>query len=284
MTVSATAIRTTELPSGKSVPVLGMGTWHLAEGRHHRQEEIEALRSGLTLGMNLIDTAEMYADGGAEALVGDAIRGHRDEVFLVSKVLPHNATRVGTPAACERSLQRLGTDRLDLYLLHWRARVPLQETVEAFERLVQQGKIRDWGVSNLDIEEMEELAELEGGQNVATDQVLYNLTRRGIEWDLMPWCRQRRIPIMAYSPIEQGRFLHHPVLQEVAARHHSSPAQIALAWVIRNPKIIAIPEAGTPEHVRDNAAALKVHLTVHDLQALDREFPPPGGPVPLEML
>ncbi len=214
MTVSATAVRTTELPSGESVSVLGMGTWHLAEGRHPRQEEIEALRAGLALGTNLIDTAEMYADGGAEALVGEAIRGHRDEVFLVSKVLPHNATRVGTPIACEHSLQRLGTDRLDLYLLHWRARVPLQETVEAFERLVQQGKIRYWGVSNLDIDDMEELVELDSGQNVATDQVLYNLSRRGIEWDLLPWCHQRRIPIMAYSPIEQGRFLHHPVLQE----------------------------------------------------------------------
>lgn len=284
MTVSATAVRTTELPSGESVPVLGMGTWHLAEGRHPRHEEIDALRTGLALGMNLIDTAEMYADGGAEVLVGEAIRGHRDEVFLVSKVLPHNATRAGTPAACERSLQRLGTDRLDLYLLHWRARVPLQETVEAFERLVQQGKIRYWGVSNLDIDDMEELVELDGGQNVATDQVLYNLSRRGIEWDLLPWCQQRRIPIMAYSPIEQGRFLHHPALQEIGARHAANPAQIALAWVIRNPKVIAIPEAGTPAHVRDNAGALKLHLTERDLEALDREFPPPEGPVPLEML
>jgi diketogulonate reductase-like aldo/keto reductase len=284
MAISATAVRTTELPSGESVPVLGMGTWHLAEGRHPRHEEIDALRAGLALGINLIDTAEMYADGGAEVLVGEAIRGHRDEVFLVSKVLPHNATRSGTPRACEASLRRLGSDRLDLYLLHWRPRVPLQETVDAFEGLIQQGKIRYWGVSNLDIEDMEELVELDGGQNVTTDQVLYNLTRRGIEWDLLPWCRQRRIPIMAYSPIEQGRFLNHPALQNIAARHAVSPAQIALAWVIRTTKVIAIPEAGTPIHLRDNAGALKVQFTERDLEELDREFPPPNGPVPLEML
>jgi len=284
MTVSATAVRITELRSGENVPVLGMGTWHLAEGRHPRHEEIEALRAGLALGMNLIDTAEMYADGGAEVLVGEAIRGRRDEVFLVSKVLPHNATRVGTPVACERSLQRLGTDRLDLYLLHWRARVPLLETVEAFERLVQQGKIRYWGVSNLDIDDMEELVELDGGQNVSTDQALYNLSRRGIEWHLLPWSLQRRIPIMAYSPVEQGRLLHNPMLQQIAARHAATPAQIALAWVIRNPKVIAIPEAGTPKHVRENAGTLKLHLSDHDLETLDREFPPPDGPVPLEML
>ncbi|HET9982533.1 MAG TPA: aldo/keto reductase [Longimicrobiales bacterium] len=277
-------MRTTTLPSGEAVPVLGQGTWHLAEHPERRSDEIAALRLAIDLGMTLIDTAEMYADGGAEELVGEAIAGRRDEVFLVSKVLPEHATRTATIDACERSLQRLRADRLDLYLLHWRGPTPLAETLEAFERLIADGKIRYWGVSNFDIDDMRELLEVPGGAQVATDQVLYNLTRRGIEWDLLPWCHERGIPIMAYSPIEQGRLLGHPELEAVAARHNATPAQIALAWVLRLDRIIAIPRAGRPEHVRENRAALAVRLTPQDLADLDRAFPPPTGPRPLEML
>lgn len=206
---SATAIRSTKLPSGEEVPVLGLGTWHLAEGRRRRQDEIKALRLGLDLGMNLIDTAEMYADGEAEELVGEAIAGRRESVFLVTKVLPHHATRQGTIAACEHSLKRLKTDWIDLYLLHWREEIPLSETVEGFQELIDSERIRYWGVSNFDVSDMAELFEIEGGANVTTDQVLYNITRRGIEFDLVPWCRERNIPIMAYSPIEQGRLVLH---------------------------------------------------------------------------
>ncbi|HEV7618840.1 MAG TPA: aldo/keto reductase, partial [Burkholderiaceae bacterium] len=220
----------------------------------------------------------------AEQLVGEAIAGRRDEVFLVSKVLPHNATSRGTIAACERSLRRLGTDRLDLYLLHWRGQVPLAETLEAFVALTRTGKIRHWGVSNFDVADMEELERTSGGGAVATDQVLYNLTRRGIEYDLLPWCRKRSIPIMAYSPVEQGRLLNHPQLQDIADRHRATPAQVALAWVVRQDGLVAIPKAGTPAHVRENRAALDILLTDEDLAALDRVFPPPTGPQPLEMI
>jgi diketogulonate reductase-like aldo/keto reductase len=277
-------MRTTKLPSGEAIPVLGQGTWHMAEGPRRRADEIAALRCGLDLGMTLIDTAEMYADGAAEQLVGEAIAGRRDEVFLVGKVLPHNATRRGTIAACERSLRRLGTDRLDLYLLHWRGQVPLAETLEAFVALTRTGKIRHWGVSNFDVADMEELEGTPGGGAVATDQVLYNLTRRGIEYDLLPWCRKRGIPIMAYSPVEQGRLLNHPQLQDIADRHRATPAQVALAWVVRQDGLVAIPKAGTPAHVRENRAALDILLTDEDLAALDRVFPPPTGPQPLEMI
>lgn len=280
----ATAVRSTALWSGETVPVLGLGTWGLAEGKHPREEELRALRTGIELGMTLIDTAEMYADGGAEELVGDAIKGRRDEVFVVSKVLPHHATRNGTIAACEASLRRLKTNRIDLYLLHWREKVPLQETLDGFDELVELGKIRYWGVSNFDVEDMEELTQLPGGSYVTTDQVLYNLTRRGIEYDLLPWCQQRNIPIMAYSPIEQGRMLEHPVLQTIARRHSATSAQVALAWVLRHEKVIAIPRAGVPGHVRENRAALDLRLTEEDLEELDRAFPPPDGPRPLEML
>jgi diketogulonate reductase-like aldo/keto reductase len=278
------SIRTTRLPDGEPVPVLGQGTWHMAEDPRRRQSEIAALRTGLDLGLTLIDTAEMYADGGAEELVGDAIAGRRDDVFLVSKVLPEHATRRGTIAACERSLRRLRTDRLDLYLLHWRGDAPLEATLEGFTALLRAGMIRHWGVSNFDVRDMEELVRLPGGASVATDQVLYNLTRRGIEWDLLPWCRQRRIPIMAYSPIEQGRMLKHPVLRKVAGRHGATPAQVALAWLLRQDLMIAIPKAATPDHVRQNRAALDISLTDPDLVELDRTFPPPDGPRPLEML
>ncbi len=282
--MSTTAIRTIKLPSGEAIPVLGQGTWGMAENAGRREDEIAALRLGLDLGMTLIDTAEMYANGGAEELVGEAIAGRRNEVFLVSKVLPNHATRHGTIAACEGSLRRLRTDRLDLYLLHWRSSVPLEETLNAFAALVHAGKIRYWGVSNFNVSDMEEVVSLPGGRSVATDQVLYNLTRRGIEYDLLPWCRERSLPIMAYSPIEQGRLLSHPVLQSVATSHDATPSQVALAWVLRQNGLNAIPKAATPAHVRENRAALDVHLTKHDLAMLDRAFPPPRRPQPLEML
>ncbi len=275
-------MRTIELPSGDAVPVLGQGTWRLAEGVHQRADEIAALRLGLDLGMTLIDTAEMYADGGAEELVGEAIAGRREEVFLVGKVLPHNATHCGTIAACERSLRRLKTDRLDLYLLYWRGGPSLEETLDAFGLLVRAGKIRHWGVSNFDVSDLEELMDLPSGSTVQTDQVLYNLTRRGIEYDLLLWCRERQLPIMAYSPIEQGRMLHHAALKSVATRHDATPAQVALAWLLRQDGLIVIPRMGTPEHVRENRAALDLHLM--NLAELERAFPPPTKKRPLEML
>jgi diketogulonate reductase-like aldo/keto reductase len=280
----AGAVPTTTLPDGEPIPVMGQGTWHMAEDPRRRRQEIDALRVGLDLGLSLIDTAELYADGQAEELVGEAIAGRRDEVFLVSKVLPEHATKRGTVAACERSLRRLRTDRLDLYLLHWRESVPLEATLEGFAALVRAGMIRHWGVSNFDVSDMKELERLPGGTAVATDQVLYNLQRRGVEWDLLPWCRARRIPIMAYSPIEQGRMLKHPVLRKIAARHGVTPAQVALGWLLRQELLCAIPKAGTPEHVRENRAALQVRLTDDDLAELDRAFPPPDGPRPLETL
>ncbi len=282
--MSAAAIRTIKLSSGEAIPVLGQGTWGMAEDARRREDEIAALRLGLDLGMTLIDTAEMYANGAAEELVGEAIAGRRDDVFLVSKVLPDHATRRGTLAACEGSLRRLGTDRLDLYLLHWRGSVPLEETLAAFAALARVGKIRYWGVSNFNVPDLEELVELPGGTAVTTDQVLYNLTRRGIEYDLLPWCRQRGISIMAYSPIEQGRLLGHPVLRDMAARHGATPAQVALAWVLRQDGLNVIPKAGEPVHVREIRAALDLRLTEQDLAVLDRAFQPTTGPRLLEML
>jgi diketogulonate reductase-like aldo/keto reductase len=278
-----TAIRSTTLPSGEGIPVLGQGTWHMAEDPRRRADEIAALRVGIELGMTLIDTAEMYADGGAEQLVGEAIRGRRDEVFLVSKVLPQNATRRGTVAACDRSLKRLRVDEIDLYLLHWRGTIPLDETVDAFDTLIGVGKIRHWGVSNFDVDDMQELVDLPGGEEVATDQVLYNIARRGIEYDLLPWCRHSGLPVMAYSPIEQGRVLRHRALQTLAERHRVTPAQVALAWVLRRDGVCAIPQSGRPEHVRENRGALDVRLTSQDFADLDRDFPPPRGKQPLAM-
>ena len=266
------------------MPVLGQGTWHLAENRTRRQQEIRALRLGLDLGMTLIDTAEMYGNGDSEELVGEAIAGRRDEVFLVSKVLPGNASVMGTISACERSLRRLKTDCLDLYLLHWRGEVPFEDTIAAFQSLISAGKIRQWGVSNLDVSDMPELVSLPGGRAVTTNQVLYNLTRRGIEYDLLPWCMKKSIPVMAYSPIEQGRLLGNSTLKKIAARKNATPAQVALAWVLRNPGIIAIPKAGTPEHAQENRAALGVQLDAQDFAELDRAFPPPSSAEPLEML
>jgi diketogulonate reductase-like aldo/keto reductase len=233
--------------------------------------------------MTMIDTAEMYGDGASEELVGRAIAGRRDEVFLVSKVLPHHATHDGTIAACEASLRRLGTDRLDLYLLHWRGRVPLEETVGAFEELERTGRIRHWGVRNFDVTDMAELLGLPQGRAVQTNQVLYNLSRRGIEWNLLPWCQQNGLPLMAYSPIEQGRLLGDPVLRGIGVRHEATSAQVALSWAISHPGVCAIPEAGTPEHVRENFGALGVALGEDDILELDAAFPPPPRPVPLDV-
>lgn len=277
-------MRTVTLPDGTLVPALGQGTWCMGEQPRRRKDEIAALRCGIELGMTLIDTAEMYGDGAAEELVGEAIAGQRDQVFLVSKVLPQHATRSGTIDACERSLARLGTDHLDLYLLHWRGQLPLAETLEAFMRLKRDGKIRRWGVSNFDTADMQELAALDHGAMVATNQVLYNLSRRGIEFDLLPWSAQHRIPTMAYSPIEQGRLLDSRVLREIAGRRSVTAAQVALAWVLRREDIIAIPKAGRIEHVRENRSALDLVLGPEDLQALEDAFPEPAGPQPLEMI
>ena len=256
----------------------------IGDDRTRRAEEIATLQRGIELGMNLIDTAEMYGDGASERLVGEAIRGRRDQVFLVSKVYPHNASRRGAVAACERSLKRLGVDCLDLYLLHWRGSVPLQETIEGFETLQAQGKIRHWGVSNLDTADMDELVGLAGGNRVAANQVLYNLSRRGIEWDLLPWCEARQIPLMAYSPIEQSRLLHQPGLRQLAADLGVTPAQVALAWLLRRDDVIAIPKASTRKHLEENAAALNLSLAASTLAELDRLFPPPRRATPLEML
>jgi diketogulonate reductase-like aldo/keto reductase len=281
--MSVATVRATSLPSGEVVPVLGQGTWGLAEGKNTWADEVSALRTGLDLGMTLIDAAEMYADGRAEELVAEAIAGRRDEVFLVSKVLPHHATEDGTIEACTASLRRLGTDRIDLYLLHWRGSVPLPQTLAGFAELQRSGRIRHWGVSNFALQDMAELVRLPGGHAVQTDQVLYNLARRGIEWDLLPWCLEAGIPVMAYAPIEQGRLLRHPVLARVAERHGATPAQVALAWVLDHESVIAIPRAGTPQHVRENRAALDLRLTAVDIADLDDAFPPPLGPQPLEM-
>lgn len=272
------------LTSEEQVPALGMGTWFMGESRASRAQEIASLRHGIELGMGLIDTAEMYGDGEAETLVGEAIAGRRDQVFLVSKVYPHHASRQGTIAACERSLARLATDHIDLYLLHWRGSVPFAETIAAFEQLQRAGKIRHWGVSNLDPADMAELYATPGGERVATDQVLYNLARRGIEWDLLPWCSERQIPLMAYSPIEQARLLDEPRLQQLAAQIGRSAAQLALAWVLSRPNVIAIPKAGQLAHVDENHGALDCPLTPEVLRELDAIFPPPRRARPLEML
>jgi diketogulonate reductase-like aldo/keto reductase len=277
-------IRTTTLPCGEAVPVLGQGTWKRGEDRTRFDAEVAALKLGLDLGITLIDTAEMYGSGGSERVVAEAVRGRREGTFIVSKVLPTNASRAGTIAACERSLKNLGTDRIDLYLLHWPGGVPVAETVEAFERLKRDGKIRHWGVSNFDVDEMEELAALPAGKNCQTNQVLYNLSRRGPEYDLAPWCRARGMPIMAYSPVEQGRLARNARLEAVAARHGATAAQLALAWAMAQPGVIAIPKAVKPEHVRQNAAALEVKLSPDDLAELDRAFPPPDKKRGLEMI
>ncbi|MEU6268613.1 aldo/keto reductase [Saccharopolyspora shandongensis] len=277
-------MRGLRLPGGQELPVLGQGTWGMGERRAQRAAEVAALQRGLDLGLGLIDTAEMYGSGGAEEVVGAAIAGRRDEVFLVSKVYPHNAGRRDAVAACERSLRRLGTDQLDLYLLHWRGSTPLAETLDAFEQLRADGKIRHYGVSNFGPEDMSELFESELGRRSATNQVLYNLTRRGIELDLLPWCREQELPVMAYSPIEQGRLLSEPALRRVAERHSVTPAQIAIAWVLAQDGVCAIPKAATVAHVEQNRAALDIELSAADLAELDAGFPAPPHPVPLEIL
>jgi diketogulonate reductase-like aldo/keto reductase len=275
---------TTQLPSGELIPVLGQGTWYMGEDPSRRADEVTALRTGIDLGLTLIDTAEMYADGGAEEVVGAAIAGRRDEVFIVSKVLPSRASTTGVVSAAHESPRRLATDYLDLYLLHWRGRIPLAETLAGLAQLQAAGTIRHWGVSNFDVRDLEELVTLPGGEDVQVNQVLYNLSRRGPEFDLLPWSTQRGIVTMAYSPIEQGRLLTHPAIRQVAERHAATPAQIALAWVVRQPVVNAIPKAGSSAHVHENKAALDIELNAQDLSELDAAFAPPVRKQPLEML
>ncbi|HEX4261783.1 MAG TPA: aldo/keto reductase [Acetobacteraceae bacterium] len=278
-------MRRARFPDGTEVPALGQGTWHMGESARDAKREADALRLGLDLGLALIDTAEMYADGASEAIVAEAIAGRRDEVFLVTKVVPHNATRRGVAAACSRSLKRLRTDRIDLYLLHWPGAVPLEETVAGFEALRVGGKIIRWGVSNFDTDEMETLRALPDGAACATDQVLYNPERRGIEFDLLPWCAAHAMPAMAYSPVGQGgRLLRNPALAAVAKRHDATPAQVAIAWTLRQPGVISIPKAADPAHVRANAAAAALTLDAGDLAAIDAALPPPARKQSLEML
>ncbi|SFX09942.1 MULTISPECIES: aldo/keto reductase [unclassified Pseudomonas] len=273
-------MKTLEL-AGVSVPVIGQGTWRMGEEPSQHKKEVAALRLGIELGMTLIDTAEMYAEGGAETVVGEAIIGLRDQVFLVSKVYPHNASRKGIPLACERSLRRLDTDYIDLYLLHWRGQYPLEETVEAFERLREEGKIGRWGVSNFDVADFEELA----SPACATNQVLYNLQERGIEYDLLPWCQRSSMPIMAYCPVGQGgRLLKDHTLAQIAERHGATPAQVALAWLLRQDNVIAIPKAVQSEHVRLNAEAANLRLEPQDFTALDLIFAQPRGKQRLAMV
>ena len=271
------------LPGGEVVPSMGQGTWKMGERAERRSDEIASLRAGVELGMTLVDTAEMYGDGAAEVLICEALGDRRDELFLVSKAYPQNASRSRLTGACEASLKRLGTDRLDLYLLHWRGSVPLAETVEAMKALKSAGKIRHWGVSNLDTNDMDQLVAA-GGDGCVTDQILYNLVRRGPELDLLPWLAQHKVPVMAYSPVEQGRLTSHPALDKVAAQVGATPAQVALAWTLRHDGLIAIPKASSIAHVRENRAAADIVLSDADLATLDAAFPRPAGRRPLEML
>lgn len=277
-------IPTVTLPSGVSVPALGLGTWNMGEDSRKANAEIESLKRGLDLGMTLIDTAEMYAEGGAEKITGAAIAGRRDEVFLVSKVYPWNASRQGVIDACECSLKRLRTDHLDLYLLHWRGEHPLAETVAGFEELRRAGKIGAWGVSNFDVADMEELMIVPGGKNCAANQVLYNLSRRGVEYDLLPWCQQREIAIMAYSPIEQGRLVRNDTLIHISKAYQATPAQVALAFLLEREGVIAIPKSANPERVAENAAATELDISDEDWTTLDAAFPPPTEKRPLAMI
>ncbi len=277
-------MRTVELPVGEAVPVLGLGTWHMGENAQRFDQEVAAVRYAIERGVRLIDTAEMYADGGAERVVGEAARNCRDDLFIVSKVYPHNATYDGAIKACERSLRRLGTDRIDLYLLHWRGSVPFAETLDAFGTLQASGKIRAFGVSNFDATDMAEWWSCPGGEASVVNQVLYNLGRRGVEWDVAPGCRDRGVPVMAYSPLEQGRLQDAPALIKLAERHAATPLQIALAWVLAQPGTIAIPKAVSHAHIDQNLAALDIVLDAGDHALLDAAFPPPVGPSHLEML
>ncbi len=275
---------TVTLPSGTSIPALGIGTWNMGETTADAAQEIASIRKAIELGMTVVDTAEMYADGRSEEIVGEAIQSLRDDVFLVSKVYPYNASAQGAIEACERSLKRLGTDHLDLYLLHWRGSYPLEETVSAFEKLKADGKIRNWGVSNFDTDDMEELFSVTDGKNCAANQVLYNLSRRGPEYDLLPWCQSHGVPIMAYSPIEQGRILSNHELIRIAKAYQATPAQVALAFLLERDGVMPIPKSSNPERVAENRGATELEITDEDWAALDAAFPPPQKKVSLEML
>lgn len=269
---------------GTTVPALGQGTWELGDDPALRDEQQQALSRGIDLGMSLIDTAELYGDGRSERLVGEVIAGRRDEVFIVSKVKPENASEMKMMLSCEKSLERLGVERLDLYLLHWEGRVPLEETVAAFQELMDEGMIARWGVSNLDLRAMEGLMRIEGGEECAADQLLYNLGSRGVEFDLMPWLQARDMPMMAYSPLGRGGLLEHPLILDIANRHGAEPAQVALAFVLRHDGVIAIPKASSVQHVEANADALEVRFDLEDLERLDRAFPPPTQETPLDII
>ena len=277
-------MKTVTLPGGERVPALGQGTWNIGDSRTTRSAEIATLRRGINLGLTLIDTAEMYGDGRSEQLVAEAIAGRRDEVFIVSKVLPNHASRRGTVAACERSLKNLNTDRIDLYLLHWRGSVPFAETLEALMALQSAGKIRHYGVSNLDLAEMKQWWATAGGEATATNQLLYNLSRRGIEWDLLPWLRERRVPVMAYSPLEQARLFKNAKFAALAKASGITPAQLALAWLLAQDDVMVIPKCSSSARVEENAAARAIQLSALQLAELDSVFPPPTGPRALEML
>ena len=278
-------MKTVQLSDGKIVPALGQGTWAMGEKSKSHMDEVAALRLGIDLGMTLIDTAEMYGEGGAEKVVADAIDGQRDRVFVVTKVYPHNASRTGLPKACERSLKRLRIEIIDLYLLHWRGDVPLTETVETFENLRSSGKIRRWGVSNFDVEDMKELLAIGNGSACSANQVLYHAGERAIESALLPWSQRNKIPIMAYSPVGRGRrLLNNATLKKIAERQNATPAQIVIAWVLRQPDVIAIPKASNKTHVRDNAQSVDIRLTKQDLDEIDLAFPPPRSKQPLAML
>ena len=276
-------MKTLQLKSAREIPILGQGTWRMGEKASQKQAEIDALRLGIDLGMSLIDTAEMYGEGGAEKIVAEAISPHREAVYLVSKFYPYNASYQGLIAACDRSLSRLKTDYLDLYLLHWRGSVPLSETLLGLQHLKQAGKILDYGVSNFDADDMEAGLSLPGGQEIVANQVLYNLMRRGIEWDLLPWCKERNLAIMAYSPVEQRAFVDDSKLKDVAAKHNATSTQIALSWLLHQDNVISIPKATNPKHVKENRAALDIKLTKEDLQKLDHAFKPPSRKMSLAM-
>ena len=281
MNGGGTPVRRVRARGGAELPALGLGTYRMGEDRTQRANEVAALRLGLDLGMTLIDTAEMYADGGAEEVTGEVVKGRRGEVFIVTKVLPHNASRQGTIEAAERSLRRLGTDRIDLYLLHWQGSHPLEETFDAFAQLAHEQKIVHYGVSNFDVGKMEDAENLRGGAGIVANQVLYNLNQRGIEWNLLPWCSERRIAVMAYSPLDEGRLAHRNSLSEVARRHGTTEECVALAWTLRQRWMVSIPKSATLDHVRTNYTAISLMLSDEDLADLDRDYPAPKGPTPL---
>ncbi|MEN9870057.1 MAG: hypothetical protein RLZZ171_1045 [Cyanobacteriota bacterium] len=276
-------MKTLQLRSGREIPILGQGTWRMGEKASQKQAEIDTLKLGLDLGLSVIDTAEMYGDGGAEKIVAEAIAQRRSEVYLVSKFYPHNASYKELIAACDRSLSRLKTDYLDLYLLHWRGSVPLSETLLGLQHLKQTGKILDYGVSNFDTDDLQEAESLPGGKEIVVNQVLYNLLRRGIEWDLLPWCKQRQLAIMAYSPVEQRAFVNDSKLKDIATQHNATPTQIALSWLLHQDNVLSIPKATNPAHVKENRAALDIQLTEQELRKLDLAFKPPVRKVSLAM-